>query len=289
MLFRSTNDNDKAKKALAEVDKIYLKYQKLTDVYNNESELSKINNNDTNDETLTIDSDIYNILELSKEWYSKSNGLFNVNMGSVIKVWHDYREEGLKIPSLTELKNSGSIDINNIQLLGNNKIANTKPNIDLGGVVKGYATEEAANTLKKLGIDYYNINAGGNVRVGKNQERGYYRIGVESPNEGRELYSIVKVEDISVVPSGGYERFYKIDGKHYHQIISPETLMPVENMLGCTVVTKNSGIADILSTTLFLMPIEEGLKLVESMPEVEAIFYKSENNIIRSSGYHKCE
>ncbi len=279
----------KSNKILDGVEDIYNKYQLLTDTYNSESDVYYINNNDSTDEELTIDSDLYDMLDLALSWYEKSDGKFNINMGSVIAVWKKYRDAGTGVPSMEELKNSGSIDINNVVLLGNNKIKNTKPDIDLGGISKGYTTGKAADYLKANGIDSFIINAGGNVVVGKNDTKDYYSIGIENPEDTSDIYQVVKGNNVAVVTSGGYERFYEYNGVRYHHIIDPDTLFPANNMLSVTIVSSDSGLADILSTALFLMKPQEAIDLVNSLDNVEAIIYVDADTILKSDGFSKYE
>lgn len=278
----------KANEMFEKADVIYKHYQKMTDVYNDESDISYINNNDSNLEELEIDKDLYKMIKMSLDWYEKSNHKFNINIGSLIKVWKKYRDNKTGLPTKEELKSATS-NINDIILLKNNKIKNNHPNIDLGGVSKGYATQKVADMFKENKIFNFIINAGGNVVVGDAYDKDYYKIGIESPIKNNELYQVVKGNNISVVTSGGYQRFYEYNGVKYHHIIDPTTMYPASNMLSVSVISTDSALADILSTTLFLLPPDVGLKLVNSLDDVEAIFYVDSNNIVKSKGFKDYE
>lgn len=282
---KSQNDADNMFK---KVNEIYQKYQNLTDAYNADSDISYINNNDSNLDELELDKDLYSMIELALSWYEKSDKKFNINMGSVIKIWKYYRDNKTGIPTIDELNNAYN-SINDIVLLGNNKIKNNHPSIDLGGISKGYASEEVAKMLKKNGMDSFIINAGGNVVVGKAHNKEKYSIGIESPEKDKDVYQVVKGNNISVVTSGSYERFYEYNGVKYHHIIDPDALFPASNCLSVTVIANDSALADILSTTLFLLPIDKGLAIVDSMDDVEAIYYIDSDNIIKSKGFNKYE
>ena len=270
------------------IDKIYSKYQKLTNYYDNNSDIYYINNNDSKDEELTIDEDLYKILELSNTWKEKSNNKFNINIGKVLEVWNKYRDNNLGIPSMDDLNNAYN-SINELVLLGNNKIKNTHPSIDLGAISKGYASEEVEKYLKDNNITDFIINAGGNVIVGTPSKKDKFSIGIKNPEEKNDIYKTIYGKDISVVTSGSYERFYEYNNVRYSHIIDPDTLYPANNFLSVTVISKSSSIADILSTTLFILPLEDGLNLVESMPDTEAIYYISKDNIITSKGFKDYE
>lgn len=279
-----SNNKSLSKKALDEAKNLFETYHNLTDRYNSLSELYLLNH--TNSE-LEVDERLYKLIDYAYSWYFKSNQLFNINMGSVIDVWKKYRDNKNGIPKKDEL--NYDININNIVLLDNNVILNRNANIDLGGIVKGYVTKLVGEKFDKLGIKDYIINAGGNVLVGKKDNKEKYKIGIESPLKDGNIYEIVKGNNISVVTSGSYERFYEYDNKLYHHIINPKTLYPSNYMKSVTVISEDSAMADILSTTLFLMPINEGLEYLKKFDDVEAIWFDNDNNVIKSEGFSKYE
>jgi len=274
---------DTALKALEEAENLFRTYHNLTDRYNSSSELYLLNH--TNGE-IEIDKKLYDLIEYGYNWYFKSNGLFNINMGSAIDVWKKYRDNNNGIPNKDELNVDTNID--KIILMDNNTILNKDFNIDLGGITKGYVTNLVGDLFDSLGIKDYIINAGGNVLVGE-KNSGKYKIGIESPLENGDIYQIVTGNNISVVTSGSYERFYEYDGTLYHHIISPETLFPSNYMKSVTVICEDSALADILSTTLFLMPINDGIEYLKEFDNIEAIWFDNDNNIIKSEGFDKYE
>ena len=261
----------KANEAFNYLDSLYQKYENLTDFYDSNSELSKLNN----DVNYEISSELLDLIKIGYEWNIKTNGLLNVNIGNLTKIWHDFRENPVSLPNLDDVK------IERLKM-ENDKILNDKVNIDLGAIVKGYVTEKAGNYLESIGINYYLINAGGNVKAGKSN-KGYYNIGIASPISN-ETFEIVKAENISVVTSGGYERFYEYNGVMYHHIIDPNTLYPANNMKSVTVIGEDSGLCDILSTTLFLMDIDEGKEFIKDY-DVKVIWFTNDDQIIKSDNY----
>lgn len=283
-----SNNKNEANKILTEVENIYKEYHELSDRYNHYDgiiNIYDIKNNTSGDKYLMLDNKLYELLEYSKNWSNNYNKV-NIEIGNIIDVWKKYRDRGEGIPSLEELEsNKNYVEL---ILLGDNKILNNHPNLDLGSITKGYATEVVGKYLESIGVNDYLINAGGNVKVGNAYEKDVYKIGVQSPIEGEDLLTIVKGENISVVTSGGYERNYEYDGKVYHHIIDPDTLYPSDYTKSVTVITSNSALGDILSTTLFLMSIEEGKELVKQI-EAEAIWYTNDNEIIKSEGFNNYE
>lgn len=287
-----SNDSQKSNSALNEIDNLFKEYHQLTDRYNEYEGINNIytiNNNNLEKETLILDTKLYNLIKFGIDSYNKTNGLININLGDVIDVWKKYRENGVGTPAIQELKNSGSININDIVLLENNEILNNNPNIDLGALAKGYVLQEAANYLEENGFDKYLINAGGNVVVGNHYNNDYYKIGIENPNNSNSIYSIIVGNNIAITTSGDYQRYYEYEGKKYHHIINPNTLYPSEYMKSVTVITKDSAIGDMLSTTLFLMSVEEGLEFIKNYSDVEAVWYTLDDKIIKSEGFSNYE
>jgi thiamine biosynthesis lipoprotein len=289
-----TNDKELASKALKEVDNIYKEYHQLTDRYNaydNIINLYYINHSLEINEEITIDKKLYDVIKYGFDYYNESNGLLNIALGNVIDIWKMYRD-GIKegIPTIDELKNSGSISINDL-VLGSNNTVSKKSNIslDLGAFAKGYTTELAGKYLESIGIDKYIINAGGNVKVGNHYNNDKYKIGIERPTDTADVYKIVKGNNISVITSGGYERFYEYKGIKYHHIIGASTLFPPQYMLSVTVITNDSARGDAMSTMLFLMPIDKGLEYVNSHNDIEALWYGVDNKVYYSKGFDKYE
>ena len=261
----------KANEAFDEIENIYKKYEQLTNFYDENSELSKLNN----DVNYEISTDLLELIKIGYEWDNKTNGLLNINIGNLTKIWHDFRENPIELPNVNDIK------IEHLKM-DNDKILNEKVNIDLGSITKGFVTEKVGEYLEENGITYYLINAGGNVKVGKSN-KGYYNIGIASPISD-ETFEIVKEENISVVTSGGYERFYEYDGVMYHHIIDPNTKYPANYMKSVTVIGEDSGLCDILSTTLFLMNIEDGKEFIKDY-DVKVIWFTNDNEIIKSDNY----
>lgn len=264
-----------SKKLLKDIDNIYKEYHELTDRYNEYEGIINVyylNNKLKVNESVEIDSKLSDIINYGLDAYSNTNGYVDIALGNVIDVWQKYREEGKSVPKTYELLNL-NIDIKSINLKDNKFIKKKDIKLDLGSYVKGYVTEIVANYLEDNGCEKYLINAGGNVRVGKSYKSSKFMVGLEEPFNTTNVYDTLLVENTSVVTSGSYQRYYEVDGVNYNHIINPKTLFPDNYTKSVTVVTKDSGYADVLSTYLFLLPIEDGIKLVNSLEDVEAIWY----------------
>lgn len=247
--------------------------------------------------TVTVDRRIIDMLMYAKEMYTSTDGMVNIAMGSVLSLWHNYRELGKDNPAEASLPPLESLniaaehtDITKLVIdVENCTVTLTDPlmKLDVGAIAKGYATECVARFLEEQGITGYVLNIGGNIRtIGNKPDGEPWTVGIENPL-GEDYLAYLQLNGESVVTSGSYQRYYYVDGKPYHHIIHPNTQMPAEGFLSVSVISKHSGFGDALSTALFCMPQEKGLALVESMHEIEAMWVTEDGNKTVSSGWNK--
>jgi FAD:protein FMN transferase len=291
-------------------------YHQLFDKYNSYEGINNIYtiNQYAGITPVTVDPVIIDMLLFSKEWYEKSSYQFNVTLGAVLKVWSAYRDDGEilnsqgkpgEIPPLEQLQEkltcTGWEYIEIDQSKNTVFITDACASLDVGGVAKGYATELVAKKLESAGLTMGIINAGGNVRsIGTKPENAPWAVGIESPDMGgvASLDTIKLPESTSFVTSGDYQRYYiGPNNKTYHHLIDPTTLMPGNHFRAVTVVCEDSGLADILSTTVFLLSYEDGVKLIESLQKqypdqvIGALWVFEESqipqgvNVVASGGY----
>ena len=248
--------------------------------------------------TVKVDARIIDMLIYAKEMYEKTGGKVNIAMGSVLSIWHDYRSEGMNNPWEAELppmdkleKAAEHTDISALVIdKENGTVTITDPEVrlDVGAIAKGYAVEMVAQELEKQGISGYVLNVGGNVRtIGAKADGEPWTVGVENPQDDESVPYIayLKLAGQSLVTSGSYQRYYIVDGKRYHHIIDPETLMPSEGFVSVSVLCKSSAMGDALSTALFCMDFESGFALIESIDEAEAMWVMPDGSIKRTEGF----
>lgn len=246
--------------------------------------------------TVKVDQRIIDMLLYAKEMYDFTQGTVNVAMGSVLSLWHNYRILGMDNPEEAELppyekllSASKHTDIEDIIIDEiNNTVTLNDPlmKLDVGAIAKGYATEQVAKHLEEHGISGYVLNVGGNVRtVGSKPDGTPWVVGLENPS-GAEYLDYLQLNGQSVVTSGSYQRYYYVDGKAYHHIIHPDTMMPAEGFLSVSVICEDSGLGDALSTALFCLPLENGLDLIESLPQTEAMWLADDGTKTVSSGWN---
>ncbi len=253
------------------------------------SEVSRINTH-ADIKPLIVSEDTFAVIKMSLDFAHKTNGAFNPAIGPLVGLW-GIGTQFAKIPKDIEIqeaiKNSNYKNIvlnshdseNSIVLLGE------KMSLDLGGVAKGYATDQIVEILEKYGVKSAIIDLGGNIfAYGKKENNAPWRIGIKNPfdSEGQPIIA-VEVKNESVVTSGVYERFFEQDGIRYHHLLDSKTGYPVDNaLMSVTIVHESSTIADILSTAVFALGADDGIKLLENMG-VQGFCIDSNKEIYASS------
>ncbi|MGI6731565.1 MAG: FAD:protein FMN transferase [Anaerovoracaceae bacterium] len=278
-------------------------YHQLYDIYNDYKEINNLKtiNDNAGIKPVQVDQRIIDLLTFSKDVYNKTNGKVNIAFGAVLKLWHDYRTEGVdnpeeaQLPPMDELiaasEHTNIEDLIINQEAGTVYIKDPDMRLDVGAIAKGYAVEQASKRAKDQGFTDFLISVGGNVRaMGTKQDSGeLWQVGVQNPDEEDNKPSLLMTyfTDKSMVTSGVYERYYTVDGKKYHHIIDSETLMPTEHFIAVTIITPDSGMADALSTAIFNMTFEEGLEMIEGLPDTEAMWIKPDGEILFSSNFEE--
>ena len=166
------------------------------------------------------------------------------------------------------------------------RISDPAASLDVGALGKGYATERAADYLREDGAESYVLNVGGNIRIiGAKPDGSGWVTGIRDPSGAEKDFAIsLRLQDTACVTSGVYERYFVVDGQRYHHIIDKDTLYPAGDFASLTVLTKDSGLADALSTALFCMSYEQGLALAEQLEGVEVLWIFPDGGIKYTQG-----
>ncbi len=222
--------------------------------------------------------------------YSDISEDFDISIGALVQLW-GIGTENARLPEKAEIEQVlPTIDYHNIILDDKQQTVFLKQKnmaIDLGAIAKGYAADLTKQILLKHGINRAIINFGGNIlTVGSKTDGSAWRVGIQTPDEGRGSYlGVLMLNDNSVVTSGTYERYFEQDGKRYHHILSTKNGYPVDNELASvSIVASNSMICDALSTLIFVQGVERGLAIIETMPDTEAILITKDKQVYISSG-----
>lgn len=282
----------------AEVSHLLDTYHKYFDIYHEYAGIQNLCtvNKQAGGEPVQVDQELIDFLLYAKELYHRTNGKMNIMMGSVLSLWHDCRTQASADPNAARLPGDEELaeaakhtDIELLEIDQEKRtvrIADPLASIDVGAVGKGYATEIAAQYLAEQNCSGYVLNIGGNIRIiGTKPDGSDWITGIRDPlDSDGGIATKLHLADTACVTSGIYERFYTVDGVRYHHIIDPDTLYPAQNFSSITVITPDSGLADALSTALFCMSYEEGLALVQTMPEVEVLWILPDGKLQMTQG-----
>jgi thiamine biosynthesis lipoprotein len=236
---------------------------------------------------VAVSTDTLTILKTAAEISAASGGAFNIAVGSVVNLWKFTSGEA-KIPDEERLKDAlAEADPAQIRLEGDVVTVPAGMAVDLGGIAKGYIADRIADYLRARGVQHGILNFGGNVvTIGPKPDGTAWTVGLQVPfaERGKDCWAAVPCVDASVVTSGIYERGFAIDGVWYHHIIDPRTGWPVKNEVECvTVCAKDSLLADGLTTALFVLGPQEGLKLAQRFG-VQAVYLERGEKISYTGG-----
>ncbi len=268
-------------------------YHRLFDIYN---EYDGVNNLKTvNDQAgiapVRVDRKIIDLLLDCQDYYDLTGGKVNAAMGSVLSLWHDARSQGIddprnaRLPDTAALENaSDHTDFSAVvidETASTVYISDPEVSLDVGAIAKGWSVEQVCKNLPEGMV----VSVGGNVRAtGPKDDSGTpWVVGVENPNGGDYLHTLYLTQG-SLVTSGDYQRNYMVDGVVYHHIIDPETLFPSTCWRSVTILCEDSGLADALSTALFLLPQAEGQALLDQCG-AEAMWMDGSGNLFYSPGF----
>lgn len=272
-----------------------LKYHQLFDIYNDYEGLNNLKTINDNAGIAPVESDpsIIALLKDCRKYYDMTGGRVNVAMGSVLNLWHESRSEGVNDPvnaklpdsdALTEAAKHASFDSVIIDETASTVyITDPDLRLDVGAIAKGWSVQRVAENAPSGLL----ISVGGNVcATGPKDESGTpWVIAIQDPDSDEYLHTIY-VSGGSVVTSGDYQRTYTVDGKSYHHIIDPDTLYPSDHWRAVTVVCDDSGLADALSTALFLLPHKKGLALLERSG-AKAVWISADGSMLYSPGFEE--
>lgn len=300
--YRDNESKESFSETCAELENIMKSYHRLLDIYREYdgiSNLATVNKN-AGLSPVRVSRELIELLIYAKNICSLTEGEVNVAMGAVLSLWHSCREvaeddpSAAAIPSKEALSKAAehiSIDAVEIDEKASTVYINDKDaRIDVGAIGKGYVAERVAEKLEEKGISSYVLNFGGNIRaVGSKPDGEGWITGITDPDtqSAQAFAARIRLSDASCVTSGSYERYFTVNGKNYHHIIDKDTLYPSEYFASVSVITRDSALADALSTALFSMTYEEGLDLCRKIGGVDAIWIRIDGTLLMTDGVNE--
>lgn len=268
-------------------------YHRLFDIYHEYSGINNLCtvNRNAGKDPVKVDRQLIDFLLYAKELCERTDGEMDITMGSVLSIWHEARNsDEVYLPSQEELETASrfmgfeflEIDERNCTV----RLTDPRASLDVGAIGKGYGTEMAARALSEKGASSYVLNVGGNIRIiGTKPDGSSWVTGVRDPKDSNNRLAVrFEIADTSCVTSGTYERFFTVDGVRYPHIIDRKTLWPARYYESVSIITKDSGLADALSTALFCIPYEQSLRMAESFDDVQVIWIFSDGTVKHTGG-----
>ena len=265
--------------------------------FDSDSDVSRINSAPAGT-PVTVGEDTWQVLAAAHTAWQRTGGVFDVTVGPLIALWRRSAERG-RLPTEEELGRARAcVGLDRARLLHEvRQVVLTEPgmSIDLGGVAKGYIVDRAVDLLRERSIISALVDAGGDIRVlGPRGDGRPWVTAVRNPEteDGRPFPATLAVSDVAVVTSGSYARYVEIAGRRYTYIIDPRTGRPETTVASSTVIGPDATSADALATALAVLGREEGIALIESLPQYECLIITGEGEgrtLSRSSGFARYE
>lgn len=282
-----SSSSDKARNA---VDKAYRELDrlaKLLNFYSEDSEVSAINRH-AGDKPVKVSGETLEIIEKALYASKNTEGAFDITVGPVVKLW-DFKNR--VIPDAEQIKEKSKIiGYKNIIV---DKAASTVllekkgMQIDLGGIIKGYAADKAVAVLKANGIKAGIVAAAGDIKTfGKRHDENSWSVGIRNPRQGKggdEIIAVVKLSNQAISTSGDYERYFEKNGIRYHHIIDPKTGHPAYGCQSVTIVAKESAIADAFATGIFVLGPQKGIEALNRLG-IDAIIIDRNGKVYITDG-----
>ncbi|HSB52307.1 MAG TPA: FAD:protein FMN transferase [Dissulfurispiraceae bacterium] len=274
---------DAIEAAFAEMERL----GSLLNFYSDESELSLINRK-AGVEAVKASDDTMEIMGKAVFASEQTDGAFDPTVGPVVKLW-DFQEK--RIPDEKSIREKvKEIGYRHIVLdkeKGTVYLDRKGMQIDLGGIVKGFAADKAVAVLRREGISSGIVSVGGEVRAfGKRPDGEMWNVGVKNPRQqgsDDELIAAVRLLDRAASTSGDYEKFFEKDGTRYHHILDPKTGYPVSLCRSVTVIAPEAAMTDAFATGVFVLGPQKGLALLKKL-DFEGIIVGSDGAILVTDG-----
>ena len=293
------------------IELIISKFHELSDKYNNYNGVVNVKTiNDNPTEVHTVEQALFDLIEFSLDNQDDVNNLFNIALGPVLSVWHDYRDgcftPTCAIPTMAELNEANAYtNSDDVILDSENSTITMSENmsLDLGGISKGYISDQINTYLDSLDLSAYLLNNGtSNISIGgihPVRENGRFVLGITDPSDPygysdlsdpyASIYATVTLgAGDQMITSGDYQKYFISNDELYHHIINPITLMPDRNSRSVSIISNGSaGLGDLYSTAIFTMTITQGQTFVNGIEGLEAIWYSVDGEVFFSENFEE--
>lgn len=249
-----------------------------------DSELSRVNARAAQG-PVTVSRELLGLVSSALAFSVVTGGAFDITYASAGR-YYDYRN-GIK-PTAAQLEQAlPAIDYRHVRVdTADSTIVFTHPgvHIDLGGIAKGYAVDRSIAILHQAGVGNALVSAGGDTRVIGERWGRAWKVGIRDPRKRDGVVTMIPLKDLAISTSGDYERYFEEDGVRYHHILNPGTGQSTSAVHSASIIGSNATTTDALSTSIFVMGVEKGLQLIDSLPDTEAVIIDNQGRMHYSAG-----
>ena len=274
------------------VEQVFAEAERINDLmstYIDDSRISEINRRAAA-EPIVAGDELFNLIRRSLDISVLTLGAFDITYDSVGK-HYDFRKrqrpDAATVETERKLIDYRLVDLD--QSAGTVRFLQDGVRINLGGIAKGYFVERGVDILRLSGIQHGIVTAGGDSRLLGDRRGKPWMVGIRDPrNEGQVAIS-VPLENEAISTSGDYERYFEEGDVRYHHIIAPSTGAPAGGVHSATVFGPDAVMTDALSTSVFVMGVDKGLRLIATLPDYESIVIDELGRIYYSDGLQQPE
>lgn len=282
-----TADDAKATATFEDVFREFDRLENLLSVWKDGSDVVRINRN-AGITPVPVSDDTLNVLRAAADGSVLTRGKFDITFGALSDIWRFDHDQDNVVPDRQLIETRLTrVDYRAVQIDGTARTAFiTRPNmrVHLGGIGKGYAVDRAVALLRDAGLADFMIQSGGDLYVAGDNGGTPWKLGIADPRGNHEPFATLQITNRTFSTSGDYERFFMKDGKRYHHLLDPDFGEPASGCRSVTIVASRAMLADVLSTGVFVLGPDEGMKLIERLPDVEGVIVTSDNDVLVSSG-----
>jgi thiamine biosynthesis lipoprotein len=277
--------------ASAAIDAVFREFDRLDalmSVWKDGSDIERLNAA-AGDRPVRVSAEVREVVRAAHQVSEWTGGRFDVTFGALSGLWKFDHDQDNQIPDRAEVqKRLAFIDYRRLKIddeAGTAFLERKGMRAHLGGIGKGYAVDRGVAILRQRGVTDFIVQAGGDMYVSGRRGERPWRVAIRDPRGPEDRsFAALDLTDGSFSTSGDYERFFMRGGRRYHHILDPRLGEPATGCRSVTIVADNATIADALSTGVFLLGPDEGMKLVERLPHVEAVIVSAKNEVLISSG-----
>ena len=279
--------HENADEGMSVVEEIFTEVARiegLMSTYIEGSEISEINRGAA-DGPVAAGDELINLILRSLDISVLTHGAFDITYDSIGQ-HYDFRErrrpDAATIQEGLERIDYRLVEVDRLE--GTVRFLEPGVRINLGGIAKGYAVERAVNLLRSRGIRHAIVTAGGDSRLLGDRRGQPFMVGIRDPRNEGEVVLAMPLEDEAISTSGDYERYFEEDGTRYHHIIQPATGEPAGGVRSATIIGPDAVLTDALSTSVFVLGVDRGLRLIATLPDYEGIVIDAEGRLFYSDG-----